>query len=184
MMRKAGYSRKETRTLLKEIVLVTFGSFSEPKEERNRYTTISLLYNDDSPIGKKELLMHPVHKAFSRFSRRLKIEQLSETSILVSATAMGRWSDRDKETQKEVIENVQLPRWRKDAFNHFFTDYVNTNDNSNQFSRMVHYALLNAVSRKETVSPMSLLKTPAGVEKTPAVTSYERKIARASAQIM
>ena len=184
MMRKAGYSKEETRKLLKEIVLVSFGTFSEPKEEQNRYTTVSLLYNDDNPIGKKELLMHPVHKAFSRFSRRLKIEQLSDSSILVSATAMGSWWDRDKETQKEVIENVQLPRWHKDAFNHFFTDYVSTNDKSNQFSRIVPYALMNAVNRKDTVSPMDLLKVPPGLEKTPEAASYKRKIARAAGHKM
>ena len=176
MMRKAGYSRKETRSLLQEIVLITIGTFSEPQKEENRYTTVSFLYNDDSIISMKDKLLHPLRRIFSRSSQRLNIKNLSDTSVLVSAAVLGK--KRDKE-QKEVIEGVQLPAWRRGAFNHFFADYVNSNDNSSQFARIVPYTLINAVNRKETVSPEDLLKAPATLEKTPEVARYERKITQA-----
>jgi len=179
MLRKAGYSRKETRKLLREIVLVTFGTISEPKKEDHRYTTISLIYNDDTMLRAKNRLWHPLSRAFSRSSPRLKVKQLSKSSILVSATLMGKKRDQHKETQKEVIENVHLRPWRKKAFNHFLADYVNSNDKSSQFSRIVQYALINAINRKDTVRPVDLLAPPAAQEKTPEITRYERKIAKA-----
>ena len=181
LMRKAGYKKKDTRKLLQEIVLLNLGGFAEPRKEKNRYTAISLVYNDDSMLRARERLFHPLRRIFSHFSRRLKIKQLSETSILVSATAMGKWRDRRKQPQKDIIENVQLPRWRRKAFNHFFADYANTDDNSNQFSRIAQYVLMNAVNRKDTVKPGDLLKAPATLEKTPEVARYERKIVQAYA---
>ena len=180
LMRKAGYKRKDTRRLLQEIVLLNLGGFAEPRKEKNRYTSISLVHNDDRILRTRERLLHPLRRIFSHFSRRLKIRQLSDSSILVSATATGKWQDRRKQPQNDIIENVQLPRWRRKAFNHFFADYVNTDDNSNQFSRIAQYALMNAVNRKTTPKPVDLLKAPATLEKTPEVDRYERKIAQAA----
>ena len=176
MLRKAGYSRKEARALLQEIVLVTIGTFSEPKKEENRYTTVSFIYNDDSMTGAKDKVFHPLHRAFSRSNQRLQVSKLSDSSIIVSGAIMGKKGDQ---SQEEVIEGVLLPAWRKGAFNHFFADYVNTNDNTHQFSRIVQYALTNAVNRNGTVKPGDLLKAPAALEKTPEVARYERKITQA-----
>jgi hypothetical protein len=180
LMKKSGFKKKDARNLLKEIVLVSFASFAEPQAEHHRYTTVSLIHNDDSMLRKRERLFHPLRRIFSHFSRRLRVKQLSDTSVLISGTNMGKWWDRKKPAQKEVIEDVRLPAWRKDAFNHFMSDYVNTNDKASQFSRIVQYSLINAVSRTDTVKPVELLKAPAAVDKTAETASYERKITAAA----
>jgi len=177
MMQFSGFRPDDTRKLLSEIVLVSFGSVAEPKEERDRYTTISLIHNDDSMLHKKDQWLHPLRSIFARFDRRLKIKELSESSLLVTATVMTSQIDRNK--HNEVIAGVHLPPWQKDAFNHFMSDYVNNDDNTSQVSRIVQYSLINAVSRTGTVRPMSLMKAPPVAGKTPETARYDRKIATA-----
>lgn len=181
MLRKAGYSRKDTRLLLREIVLVSVASASEPAKERHRYTNVTLLYNDDKGIRVKDWIVSPLHtltKSFFKASQKLAIRRLSDTSLLITAAALGRKRDRKKETPSEVIEGVQLPRWNKKATNHFTPDYINSNDNSCQFSRIAEHALVNAVNRKGTVKPVDLLTAPPALEaKTREL--YQRRIQQA-----
>jgi hypothetical protein len=128
-------------------------------------------------LHKKDQWLHPLRSVFAQFDRRLKIKELSASSLLVTATVMTSQIDRNK--HKNVIEGVRLPPWQKDAFNHFLSDYVNSNDNTSQVSRIVQYSLINAVNRKGPVRPMSLMKAPPLAGKTPEVARYDRKIAAA-----
>lgn len=177
MMRKAGYSKKETRQLLQEIVFVSIGSVAEPRQEAKRYTTVSLIYQDDRFVRGKDKTLHPLRGIFAKSSRHLKIKQLSGSSIVLSAAARGRWRNRKKETP-EVIDNVQLPRWDKMASNHLFVDYVNTNDAGSLFSRIAQHVLINAADRKDTVNPLDLLTAPSTLAADTRA-SYQRKIQQA-----
>jgi hypothetical protein len=125
MMQKSGYKPEDARRLLHEVVLVTIGTISRPTKEQNRFTTIYMVNTDDWFVRAKNFLRHPFRSAFRKATRQLRIEPLSGTNLLVSAAAGGRLWDKHKKKQKEVIDNVKLPRWRFFASNHEARDYVN-----------------------------------------------------------
>jgi len=186
MMKKIGYKTEEAHKLLHEIVLVTVGPLSRPEKEDNRYTTISFVNYDDRIINRKEWALNPLHRLsslhnnFSKASRSLKIKQLSDTSILVTATARGARQDRSKKIQEEVIDNVRLPRWSKKALNHLLEDYgVNADSKSSQLAGMAQNALINAVKRKETLKPSQLLETPAITLETEEKKVYQQRMSQA-----
>jgi len=177
MMKKIGYKPEEARKLLQEVVLITIGTISRPTKEENRFTTISLANSDDWFVRAKNRLMHPFQRIFSRAARQLKIRQVSDNSLLVTAAARGRIRDRKKEPI-EIIENVRLPRWSLSSSNHEARDYVNNDDQHSQVSRIVSHALINAVTRKTTLTPSQLLEPVASLEGEQRAL-YQSRIAKA-----
>jgi hypothetical protein len=161
MMQDIGYKPEEARALLHEVVLINIGTISRPTKEQDRFTTVSLANVDDRPVRLKNALLHPLRSAFFRADRKLKMESLSKTYLLVSAAARGRMRDRQPETRE--IEGVQLPRWNLTASNHLARDYVNNDDQHSQMSRIVSHALLNAVCRNAALTPQQLLEPPAAL---------------------
>jgi hypothetical protein len=178
LMEQTGYTARESQKLLQEIALISFASYAEPTKEGHRYTTLSVIQNDDRLLGDRDRFLHPMRKIFAHFNRQLKIKQISDTSVLVTATVMGEWKDRNKKVQDETIAGVRLPAWHKGAFNHFMSDYVNSDDQHSQVSRIVQNALLNAVTRKRSVTPLELLRAPTSLDAATKY-SYLRKIQRA-----
>lgn len=178
MMQKTGYTPEEARTLLNEVVLVTIGTISRPTKEQNRFTTITLVNTDDTFVRAKNFLMHPFRSAFRKAARQLRIEPLSGANLLISAAAGGRKRDMLHKKQKEVMEDVQLPRWSFFASNHEARDYVNEDYKHSQVSWIVPNVLINAANRKTTLEPLRLLEPPASLgEKEKAL--YQDRIAKA-----
>jgi len=168
-MKDIGYKHQEAAELLQEVVDIAVAPLSSPWKETNRFSTLSLVNSDDGMLK----LVHPLRALFHKHGQRLKISPLSATSVLVTASARRKiWQWR----KKEVIEGVSLPRWR--AISHDMPDYINMQDKSSQFSRIVQYALINAVNRKATIKPMDLLEAPATLE-GPAQDNYQRRIRQA-----
>jgi hypothetical protein len=194
-MQKAGYSKEDARKLLREVVLVNIATFSDPRQEKNRWTTVALANTDDRFIQIKNGLMHPLltllrlRHAFSNANRRLKIRSLSDTSLLVTAAARGRFVSRLRKP-KEIIADVRLPRWKMGSTNHE-PQYYGFNDSGEnaradkkcQLSRIVQHALINAVNRSqlpvtEPVKPLDLLAPPPGLDIS-VTAPYRQKIERA-----
>lgn len=179
LMRKAGYSKQEARDLLREIVLVSFATFTRPPREADRYTTLAFTNTDDFFVNTKNILVTPVTSllrtgidfATLTTSGQLRIKQLSESSVAVTAAARQNplrsifWRKA-----KKNADDVTLPHWNPRASNHEARDYINAEDASNQFARMVKYGLLNAVSRDGSVKPLELLNEPQHI-KTPGYAS-------------
>jgi len=176
MMTKAGYTKEEAHQLMREIVHVSFATFTRPKAEDDRYTTLSFVNNDDQFLRAKNLMVLPLNsvvslsKSFLNTGRKLEIASLSDTSMLVSATAMARPLSRlPWQKPKEVIDDVTLPSWKildiknkklELITNHTPDAYVNDNPESNQFAGMVQCAMINAVTRKKLIRPVDLLNAP------------------------
>ncbi len=182
MMQDIGYTPDDARALLQEVALITIGTISRPTHEQDRFTTISLANSDDWFVRAKNRLMHPFHRIFTRAARPLKIRSMSATSLLITAAARGRIRDRKKEPV-EIIENVKLPRWNLASSNHEARDYVNSDDKQSQVSRIVLHALINAVNRKQTLTPSQLIEPVAslgGEERA----LYLRKIAKAQGKAL
>ena len=184
-MKKAGYTAEEAEHLWGEIVLINFATFTRPKMEKNRFTTINFINTDDLFISAKNLLILPLTtvvgltKTFSSTSKKLNIIPLSDRSMLVSATAAEQPLDTILgKTQQEVIDDVKLKRWKMLGTNHSAHDYVTDANESNQFASMVKYALINAVTRTGRVRPVDLLDEPVMSKEEPkASEQYEDKIA-------
>lgn len=184
MMKKAGFSKEDARAALREIVLVSFATFTRPDREDDRYTTVAFMHRDDLFINAKNVLVMPVEKVIDTSaqlatlnlgSEKLNIKPLSDTSLVVTASAREALvKSLPLQKKKYIINNVRLRRWNFLASNHAATDYISDADTSNQFSRMVEYALKNAVTRKDRARPIDLLNEPAGAERTPG---YDDKIA-------
>lgn len=168
-MKEIGYKPDEAAGLLHEIADIAVAVTSGPWKEANRFSTLSLVNSDDGMIK----LIHPLRSLFHKEGQRLKIRQLSDTSVLVTAAARRKiWQWR----KKEATEGIWLPRWR--LISHAMPDYINTEDKSSQFSRIVQHALINAVNRKGKINPADLLQAPAALE-APARDIYQRKIQQA-----
>ena len=184
MMRKAGYSKEEATELLSEVVLISFATFTRPKRENDRYTTLAFINTDDLFISAKNLLVLPLTsvvtltKSFSSASKKLNITPLSGTSLLISATAAEQPLDTILgKTQQEVIDDVKLKRWKMLGTNHSAHDYVTDANESNQFASMVKYALLNAVTRTGKLRPVDYLDEPVMSKDEPKTSEqYEDKI--------
>ncbi len=179
MMKKMGYKSDEARTLLHEVVLISIGTVSNPFKEKNRFTTLSLANSDDRFVRIKSWLMHPLKYTFSKPSRKLKINPMSDTSLYITAAASRRMRDRGKVSKETAkIDGIQLPRWHYSASNHDFKSYVNNDDKHSQVSRIVPSALINALNRKTTLDPLQLLEPTASLG-TEEKVLYQSKITKA-----
>jgi len=178
MMKEIGYKPEEARTLLHEVVLINIGAVSRPSKEQDRFTTLCLANSDDRFVRIKNVLMHPLRSVFSKATRPLTIEALSDTSLMVSAAASRKRRDRREVSKETVIEGVELPRWNFSVSNHGVYSYINNDDKRSQMSRIASHALINALGRKTTLTPLQLLEPPAAMEAEEKC-AYLNKIAKA-----
>jgi hypothetical protein len=186
-MQEAGYRKEAARDLLREVALVTIGTISRPSREKDRFTTVSLAYTDDFWVRFKNYLRRPLSRIFRWAGRRrtLRIKPISDTNLLVTAAARRRLFERQRKP-KEIIDGVSLPRWRPDH-NHRAKQYTGTDDKHNQLSRIVSFALTNAIRRNEaaetqTITPLQLLQPPAGLTDATVTVPYQHKIQAALVQ--
>ncbi len=178
MMKDIGYKPEEARKLLHEVVLINIGTISRPSKEQDRFTTIYLANSDDRFVRGKNLLLHPLRSVFSKGDRQLTIEQLSETSLLVSAAASRKMRDKHEVSKEKELEGVKLPHWNYSVSNHDIYSYINNDDKRSQMSRIVSHALINALGRKTTLKPLQLLEPTAAID-SQEKSLYLNRIAKA-----
>lgn len=178
-MRKLDYSEEETRNILDEIVNISLGTVAKAVTKEERFTSVYFAHTDDLYINIKNKLFHPLKSTFLRHARPLKIRQVTDTSLLITDAAAGRWRDRNHDAQEEDIDIV-LPRWNLSHTNHGFYNYVTDDPSTSQIAHMVASVLFNAVNRKEDFTVSELLApAPALPAKDKAI--YQQRMALAMA---
>lgn len=163
MMKETGFNKEDARMLLHEVVSISVGTASRPTREGDRFTTLNLTGTDDRIIRVKNNIVKPLWRIFSKHARPLKIRNLSDNSLLITAAARRKWRNWFTKHKKTGAGDVKLPRWKPFVTNHSFKTYVNNDDAHSYFSRIVFHALSNAVDRKDTLSPWQLLEPPASL---------------------
>jgi hypothetical protein len=180
MMKNVGYKEDEARQALAEVVNIGVGVMSQPKKEKNRFTTLSLEATNDKLVLFKNRLWEPLRALFNNFAHKLKIEPLSDTSAIISAAVNKKdWETREKngKTVKERIQSL-LPKWLLVKSFHELPRYVTQDEQLSPFAKIVHYSLANAIARKDRIAPLDLMQPPTNTDKKTAA-AYCNKIAKA-----
>lgn len=180
MMKDIGYKEDDARQALAEVVNIGVGVMSQPKKEKNRFTTLSLEATNDKLVLFKNRLWEPLRALFNNFAHKLKIQPLSETSAIITAAVNKKdWETRQKDgkTVKERVKSL-LPKWMMVKSFHELPRYVTQDEQLSPFAKIVNYSLANAVTRKERVAPLDLMQPPANTEEKTAA-AYRDKIAKA-----
>jgi hypothetical protein len=181
MMKKIGYTEKDARKALNEVVYVGVGVVSRPGREKNRFTSLFLEATNDSLVRFKNRIWAPLRVFLDHFFHRLKIKQLGEhAAIITAALPHKHWEFRirDGKTVKEQVRNL-LPN--ASAFiktYHELPRYVTQDEELSPFAKMVNYSLTNAVGRDKLFAPMELLEPPKGTDEATAA-AYREKISKA-----
>lgn len=180
MMKDVGYKEDEARAALAEVVNIGVGVMSQPKKEKNRFTTLSLEATNDKLVLFKSRLWEPLKALFNNFAHKLKIEPLSETSAVITAAVNKKdWETRQKDgkTVKERVKSL-LPKWMMVKSFHELPRYVTQDEQLSPFAKIVHYSLANAVTRQQRIAPLDLMQPPANTDEKTAA-AYRDKIDKA-----
>lgn len=179
MMKQIGYSEKDAREALHEIVAINVGTPTRPKKEKERFTTLYLEAANDKIVQIKNRLWEPLKNIFARFGQPLKIKPLGGHAAMITASVSRRSHHEKKllngKTVKEKVRNL-LPSFLSIIKTyHELPRYVTEDEEFSPFAKMVQYGLTNAVARTGSVEPLQLLEPPAGTEKAIAA-AYSEKI--------
>ena len=177
MMKQIGYSDDTAKKLLHEVVMISTGNVSRPTAERERFTTLYLVANNDRVIRLKNRLSRPISTLFMKSVHSLKVKTLSAQSLLITATVSKKATEK-KENGFEAKIRQSLPWWFFIDSHHELPRYVTRDEDLSQFAKVVQYSLTNAVKRDHSVTPQDLLSTPDGLEPA-AAEFYTGKIERA-----
>lgn len=178
MMRQVGYTEKDARTALNEVVYIGVGVVSRPGREKDRFTTLFLEATNDKIVRFKNRLWTPLRVLFQRFVHGLKIKKLGDhAAIITAAVPKKHWETFtvNGKTVREKVKNL-LPSamaWIKTY--HELPRYVTQDEELSPFAKMVQYGLVNAVGRTGLLDPMQLLEPPAGTDEKIA-SVYREKI--------
>ena len=181
MMQKIGYKQDDARKLLSEIVLISAGNISRPSKEKNRFTTLYLAASNDIFVHWKNRIWSPLRGIFIKYARRLVIKPLSDTSLLITAAVrrkMWDWRITPEGAKKKINIVPQLPRWLLLSTHHELPHYITSDDEHNQFSKIVLHALINAANRQDKPEVLKLLE-PAASHTPEEIAAYRERIAKA-----
>lgn len=180
-MTAAGYSEKTARDLLQEITLVSMATVSRPTEEGARFTTLYLAAGNDIAVRAKNKVWRPVKELFAIDSRDLRIQELSPTSLFITAyidKKMWHWREDDTGTLTKADIVPLMPRRTGISSNHEMPHYTTSDDGHNAFSRLVLNGLVNAVNRSKKLSPLDLL-APVTAKSPDDAAQYRARIDKA-----
>ncbi len=161
VMQELGFREAEARRLLQEVVLISAGNISRPEREKNRFTTLYLVASNDRVVRLNHLLWNPLRVFFAKHARKLDIRPLSKTSVLITATVEKRtweWRKTPDGKQKRKAIHPVFPRWTGLHAYHEPAHYITNDDSHSPFSKLVLYALLNAVNRNDVPDALKLLE--------------------------
>lgn len=175
MMTKIGYTEKETRTLLREVALISAGNASLPAREGNRFTTVYLAASNDLPVRIKNRIFAPLRTLFNKKAKELTITPVSKTGLEISAKISGKWwewvTGKSGRKHKRAISPL-IPKWTGINCHHELAHYITLDEEHSPFANIARQALLNGLSRKNGPLRPSHLIEPA----PNAPTHYANKI--------
>jgi hypothetical protein len=186
-MLRAGFEKTRARGLLSQVALVAVGNVSRPTKEKERFTTLYLVGNNDIVTRAKNRVYRALNlrSVFERFSRKLKVRDLSKTSLLVSApTPRKLWEWRvlaDGRREKQPIRAL-FPKWLQIRSHHELAHFITRDDGHSQFSQIAMHALLNATNRAEAPDARKMLR-PATKPDAPETDAYRQRIAAAELRL-
>jgi hypothetical protein len=160
-MKKAGYTQDEARLLLQEVVLISLATVSRPAEESNRFTTLYLAAANDLAVRAKNKLWKPVKELFALDTRDLKIQEISPTSLFITAYIPKKlWHQPEDETGTQHRHDITplLPDRGGLRSHHEMPHYTTNDDGHNPFARIVLNGLVNAIHRTDKQTPAQLLQ--------------------------
>lgn len=180
MMKKIGFSEKDARDALHEVVLVSVGVMSRPGRERDRFTTLYLEGNNDRLVNIKNRMWAPFRAFFNWFAKKLSIQILSDTSAIISASVHKRNKEKQEKDGKTVEREIKslAPKWFPVKSLHELPRYVTEDEGLSPFAKIVEYSLTNAVARDKRLSIPELMAAPQGAE-VQAAAAYKAKIDKA-----
>lgn len=182
-MQKTGWKKERAQKMLNEIPLVCVGNVSRPTKEKGRFTTVYLVGNNDITTRLKNRVFRALNlrSIFERFSRRLKVRDLSPNSVMITAPTprkLWEWNYLANGLKEKRPIKALFPQWLQIRSHHEFAHYVTRDDEHSQFSQIAMHALLNAVNRTAAPSPHGLLE-PATLKDAPETAAYVARIAEA-----
>ncbi len=181
MMKKIGYTEKDARKVLNEVVYVGVGVVSRPGREKNRFTSLFLEATNDSLVRFKNRIWAPLRVFFNHFAHRLKIKPLGEhAAIITAALPHKHWEYRVRngQTVREKVGDLLPAASRFIKTYHELPRYVTQDEELSPFAKMVNYSLANAVLRDRLMAPMELLEPSKGTDAAIAA-AYREKISKA-----
>ena len=180
MMKQVGYTEKDARAALNEVVYIGAGVMSRPGREKDRFTTLFLEATNDKIVRFKNRIWAPLRSIFAHFAHDLKIKPLGDHAVIISGPVAKRNFEtriRDGKTVKEKIRSM-MPAWTRLKSYHELPRYMTQDEELSPFAKMVHYGLANAVARTGPIDPLTLLSPPPGTDEKTAA-AYRDKIAKA-----
>ena len=180
LMKKIGYSEKDAREALHEVVMVGVGVMSRPGREKDRFTTLYLEANNDRLVNLKNRMWAPLRAMFAWFARKLQIQALSDSSAIISASVKKSNKEIRQKDGKKVERKIETmaPKWFPVRSLHELPRYVTEDEGLSPFAKIVEYSLTNAVNRDCRLSPLDLMSPPTGVD-AQAAAAYTAKIDKA-----
>ncbi len=191
MMKKIGYAEKDAQGVLNEVVLVAAGVFSRYTKEKNRFTTLYMVATNDRMMRAKNMIWGTLGAIYNRFAMRKKdtktlvVRRISDTSVMVTAPVrptyyQWQYDENGNRTKKKYFEPL-YPKWLFRKSYHELPHYITRDESNNAFANTAYYALVNALRRKERISPMALLDVPDGIGKTDTA-CYKAKMSSINGQ--
>jgi hypothetical protein len=180
-MKKADYAEEDARKLLQEVVLISLATVSRPAEEGSRFTTLYLAAANDLAVRAKNRLWKPVKELFALDTRDLKIQELSSTSLFITAYIPKElWHQPEDETGAQRRHEIAplLPDRGGLRSRHEMPHYTTSDDGHNAFARIVLNGLVNALNRKTKLTPAELLQ-PATARTPQQAEAYLERLERA-----
>ena len=179
MMKAVGFSEKDTRKLMKEVVLITAGCISRPTHETDRYATVTLVASNDRINRFKNWVWGTIgtarrtistHYTRDKNTKPLSIRPLSASYAFINAAVRSsnyeyKFDDSGSRVKKYI--SLLYPGWTGRRSYHELPHYVTTDPDNNDFARIVLHAVTNAVNRAGAPEPLKLLDPPPGAGFSP-----------------
>ena len=188
MMQKIGYSKKDTKELLHEVVLLSMGTMSRPTKETDRFKTVFIIAPNDRVAMRKYQIWPSLKERFLRKAKKLTIIPLSKNCVHVAAPVKkDMWEEKkvNGKTTKHMIAKL-YPKWVPLESQHELPLYLNNDAAENDFATIVQHVLTNSIQRKESIDPLQLLepsspliKSTLSEEENVERKAYQNRIAQA-----
>ncbi len=164
-MVKAGFSKKDTKELLGDVVCISMGTMSTPSREGKRFKTVYMVATNDRFANIKNKVFEAsqaLKKKFNRTIRDLRISRIADNAIIIRAEVNNNMTEPyidkiDGQKKWRPIRKLYPETYRHDS-GHELSHYISEDDNQAPFSRICRFVLANAIERDSNVTIDSLIQ--------------------------
>lgn len=182
-MVKAGFSKKDTKELLGDVVCISMGTMSTPSRERKRFKTVYMVGTNDRLANIKNKVFEAsqaLKKRFNRTVRDLRISRIADNALIIRAEVNNDMTEpyidkADGQKKWRPIRKLYPETYRYDS-GHELSHYISEDDNQAPFSRICRFVLTNAIDRDGDVTIDSLIQPYDEVRTKPYARKYNDRI--------